>query len=238
MLIDRTDNEDLSMLDLLVSKLEENMDSKGIGFFDADKDETSIDDIVDHDGESRRRGFLDDDYMGRNPNRMEPRPVKRIKLVFNSKADFSTRHVFDRHEITDDGIYTASFLHITWDYITGVFAIYTGVDTYEKDTSSKQNIQKKAYRSDSRCVHVSLDFGLKYRRDIQLIKVRLGKLYSKLVIDRKTGEERQARKDLTEAAIAAFPDLIDPLILGGSLNEKRNDRGILIEGRSSSEDSV
>lgn len=178
------------MLDLLVSKLEENMATKGIRVFDAEKDELTVDAIVSDEDDFCSRelgGYIVD-------SKLEFKPVKRIKLMFNSKADFRDKYAFERKDIADDGIYTASFLHITWDYVTCAFFLYIGTDLYEKDLQSKNNTQKRAYKSDTQCISINLNFGLKYRRDIQLIKIRLGKLYSKLIIDRKTEKETWARK--------------------------------------------
>ena len=233
MLIDKTGAEDISILDLLVSKLEESMNLKSIKFFDYTRHEVEISDIATNDEDSyRRRPFNDEED---DSEVFKPRPIKRVKIWFDSKADFGDRYSMDRREIVDDGIYTGSFLHIEWDYITNLFQIYIGTNQYEKDSSTKS--QKKAYRSDCISSSICLDFGLKYRREIRLIKVRLGKLYSGLIRDKQAEREAFARKDFTAAAVSAFPDLLDPLILGGSLNEERNDRRVLGEGRGSSEDS-
>jgi hypothetical protein len=233
MLIDRTTIEDISTLDLLVSKLEEYMNFKGIKFFDYARNEVEIDEIATFDGHHSRRSPFDDDYVV-NTKEFKPRPIKRVKILFDSKADFHDRYSMDRQEIVDDGTYIGSFLHIEWDYITNMFQIYIGANTYEKESNSKN--QKKVYRSDCTSANICLDFGLKYRREIRLIKVRLGKLYSRLIRDRAAEREAFIRKGFTAAAVSAFPDLLDPLILGGSLNEERNDRGISGEGRSGSED--
>lgn len=231
MLIDRTTVEDISTLDLLVSKLEECMGFKGIKFFDYICNEVEIDEIATSDDQSRRRMF--DDYEP-NTKEFKPRPIKRVKILFDSKADFRDRYSIDRQEIVDDGIYVGSFLHIEWDYITNMFQIYVGANTYEKESNTKS--QKKVYRSDCTSADICLDFGLKYRREIRLIKVRLGKLYSRLIRDRAAEREAFIRKGFTAAAVSAFPDLLDPLILGGSLNEERNDRRISGEGRSDQQD--
>ena len=230
MLIDRTTVEDISTLDLLVSKLEECMNLRGIEFFNYIRNEVNINEITTFDGNSQESLFDDEP----NTKEFKPRSIKRVKILFDSKADFHECYSIDKREIVDDGIYTGSFLHIEWDYITNIFQIYIGANTYEKESNSKN--QKKVYRNDYISANIGLNFGLKYRREIRLIKVRLGKLYFSLIRDKAAEREAFIRKDFTAAAVSAFPDLLDPLILGGSLNEKRNDRGISGKGRSDQQD--
>jgi hypothetical protein len=124
-------------------------------------------------------------------------------------------------EIINDDTSIGSFLHIEWDYITNVFQITIGTNQYEKDVNSLR--QKRTYkRTDCVRSSIGLNFGLKYRREISSIKVRLGKLYANLVRDKQAEQNAHARKNFTDTAVSAFPDLLDPLILGSSLNEKRD----------------
>ena len=76
---------------------------------------------------------------------------------------------------------------------------------------------------DNAAANMTFDFRGENRREIKLIKIRLGKLYSKLVVDKKSKEERYFRKQLTDVALSTFPDLIDSLILGGAVDEKGDD---------------
>lgn len=234
MLIDRTTVEDLSMLDLLVSKLEESMNLRGIKFFDYEKSQVEIANLSNEYDSDPFSSPLDEEV---ELKMLGPRPIKRIKLKFNSKADFHDRYSMNGRDTLDDGIYTASFLHIEWDYVTSLFNVYVGTNSYEKENNSIIK-QRRMFHSNSTGSTVNLDFRFKYRREIQLIKIRLGKLYSKLVRDKKAEEERFARKNITEAAVGAFPDLLDPLILGGSLNEERNSARVPGERGSDSKDST
>lgn len=233
MFIKKIGIEDLSMLDLLVSKLEENMKLYGINFFRNAREESSISRVYEnsHENEDFNRSgsfeMIDESCIAR--------PLMRAKIMFDSKGDFANRFDMDLRTIADDGIFISSYLHIEWDYFTSVFEINIGTNEYEKE---KNNLsQKRVYRSNTKSSVIEIDFGFEYRREIQLIKIRLGKLYSGLIRDTAAERDAFVRKGFTEAAMAAFPDILDPLILGGSLNEKRDDRGVSGEGRDSSKDA-
>lgn len=220
MSIKRATQEDLALLDLLVSKLEERMDSDGIKFFNYELHEADISDI----GSERNDLFDSYEDPSLKYKELTRKPVKRVEIQFNSKADFRDRWSLERSSFPDDGIYAASLLGITWDYYTNVFSIYVGTQSYEKEVDkhkSGQNTTIRASHTDSS--HTNIDFGFKNRREIISIKVRLGKLYSKLKSDRLTEEENMARKKLLDTAMQAFPDIIDSLILGRP-DEKRDDR--------------
>ena len=233
MLIKRTNVEDISILDLLVSKLEECMDLKSIKFFEYSCNTVDIGDITRYDEDDRRYERCGD-YESDPKENLGPRPVKRVKILFDSKAHFFDHNYMDSRELPDDGVYTSSLLNIEWDYVTSVFHILIGANTYERELNSKN--QRKVYGGERTTSDIYMDFDLKYRHEIRLIKVRLGRLYSKLIRDKAAEREAVIRKKFTAAAVSAFPDLLDPLILGGSLNEERNRGRILSEGRDDQQD--
>jgi len=232
MRIEKITSEDVSMLDLLTSKLEENLAIYGTDFFRNKVTHAHISSLYDEESEERlgsrnRPAFSD---WSNDPPQLGA--VKRVQIQFDSKADFYDRYDMSSCSIPDNGQYLSSFLQIEWDYITGVFYIYIGTHEYEKDTSSV-NI-KKVYRSEQKNSHVFLNFDSQYRSDIQRIKIRLGKLYFSLFKNNDDKREAFARKSFTDAAVSAFPDILDPLILGGSLSEERNDRAVSSKRRNDS----
>jgi len=234
MQIDNASKEDVAMLDLLIFKLEENMDSMGVKFFSYTKSKTKISNIMPSSSDEDYSYYDDDDDTMGDPtlSLLEPGLVTRVKLKFHSKADFSDRFSFDRPDIIDDGIYIGSFLNIEWDHITNMISIFIGHDMYDKKT--KNNYLERVGGGDSfRC---SFDFKLKYRHDIKLIKTRLGIMYAKIIVDKKAQEENHARAQLAKNATTAFPDLLDPVLLGGSLYEERNTRRILSKRRNGAKD--
>lgn len=225
MLIKRTNLEDLTILRLLVDKLEEQFVESGIDFFNYDVSHEEIE-FVNSDPEwgISKRPEWGISKRNEEDARHESRvgPVKRVTIKFHSKADFPDRYSFDERNILDDGNYIAATLNITWDYFTSCFSIRVGTVTYEKELNA-QSILKGINRMDHHVANMTFDFKDKNRCEIKLIKIRLGKLYSKLVVDKKSKEERYFRKQLTDIALEAFPDLIDSLILGVASDEKGND---------------
>lgn len=215
MLIDRPTHEDLSMLNLLISKLEDSLDKFGIQYFEYERSEMDIERIF------REHSGLNDDYYDYQDNEkplFKPRPVKRVELHFNSKRYFTNYWDMNEEEIDDNGEYVASFLKIEWDHITNIFTVCLGTIDFEKDSNNSKYL-RRTNTSESKMV---IDFSSEYRREIISIKKRLGKLYSKLIRDKKVERERRTRKNFTDSATKAFPDLLDPLILGGFFNEKRD----------------
>jgi hypothetical protein len=204
MQIKKTNLEDLAILKLFVNKLEEELENKGLDYFDTTVVNESIDSIRDpHD-------FHSLDY--------ESSPVmkkfsKRTRLYFNSSGMFFDDYMkLKRNSAPIDDTNSTSKLDIEWDYFTNVFAIR--VTSFEVSKSgSVTGLIDKNYETEAR---IDWDFGFENRRDIQLIKVRLGKLYKKVSVYKKNKRETDKRKTLIDVAVKAFPDFVDSLILGGS----------------------
>jgi hypothetical protein len=211
MFINRTNTEDLTMLRLFVDKLEEQMSEKGIKFFDYGVSVEELGSIVSDPD------WVIDKTPTVKPIEGKVGPIKRIVLRYHSKGLFYNKHSFDGPPALDDGIYTASTLSVEWDHFTNLFTIYVGNELYEKELVKQGQTPtlKRMSRSNSRHAHISLDFRFENRREIQLIKVRLSKLYAKLKRDKLLEQESFNRKQLTDIALEAFPDLLDSLILGG-----------------------
>ena len=109
MFINRTNQEDLTMLRLFVDKLEELMTDKGIKYFYYVVSSYELEDL-----------WVDSEYdmPSRSPEEERPEarvgPIKRVKLQFHSKGLFSNRFQLDELTPPDDGTYTASALNIEW----------------------------------------------------------------------------------------------------------------------------
>lgn len=213
MFLERTNNEDLTMLKLFISKLEEQMVDKGINFFDYEVNEEEIDHVIGDPEITRSTYDFDELKQISSLTR-----IRRVTIKFNSKAVFHNRFSLSNQTIPDDGTYTASTLEIQWDYLTNTFTIFVGSEVYEK-TGMISSGTSTLVRKDISTAFISLDFGFKNRHEIQSMKVRLGKLYAKLKRDKELEHDQFCRKKLADIALAAFPDLIDSLILGGSDEE-------------------
>ncbi len=212
--ITKPTQEDLVLLDLLVHKLEENHFRYGKEFFDHSVEESTINYITEGNEERCRNEGVDYSNC--------PNEVKRVKLMFHSKADFkSGRTLFDNSNpiVSQDDTLVASYLDIEWDYITGVFHVRVGLQEYEHDKNNnnvtKRMMRKSNYDDDDPVSsYTYIDFGFQYRREIQMIKVRLARLYKNIKRDKYEEEQAKFRRHLNSAANHAFPDLLDPLILG------------------------
>jgi hypothetical protein len=213
MQIKKTNSEDLAMLKLFVNKLEEELDNKGLDCFDTNVVSEIIEDIRDPSD------FSHVNFMNISDKSIMKKSVKRTRIFFNSNGVFYNYH--DRLQKADkpvsDDIGLTSKLDIEWDYFTNVFHIKVTSSEIRKSTSLNATMEK-SHESEA---EINWDFEFENRRDIQLMKVRLGKLYKKVAEYRKNKQEVEKRRELIDIAVKAFPDFVDSLILGGS-DEKRD----------------
>jgi len=213
MQIKKTNSEDLAMLKLFVNKLEEELENKGLDCFSINIVSEFIEDIRDPLDFSRIN-FME------NPGKSVMRKsVKRTRIFFNSNGVFYNH--YDRAQKADQPTNNdsgpTSALEIEWDYFTNVF--YIKVTSFEvRKSGSVTGLIDKTYESEA---EINWDFEFENRRDIQLIKVRLSKLYKKIAEYKKNKQEVEKRRELINIAVKAFPDFVDSLILGGS-DEKRD----------------
>jgi hypothetical protein len=213
MQIKKTNSEDLAMLKLFVNKLEEELDNKGLDCFGTNVVSEIIEDIRDPSD------FSHINFMETHGKSVMKKSVKRTRIFFNSNGIFYNH--YDRSQIadkpTDNDSGPTSALQIEWDYFTNVFHIKVTSSEVRK-TGSVTGFVDKNYESEA---EINWDFEFENRRDIQLIKVRLGKLYKKVAEYKLYKKEVEQRRELINIAVKAFPDFVDSLILGGS-DEKRD----------------
>lgn len=229
-MINRTTDEDLVILELLTSKLEECYNSLGYAFFATSVNKEKLNSIIHRDifDESE----YDDDPTHSTAGSLKPGPVKRTRIRFHSKGDLKDRFFGDHSGVVfgENDEKSASAISIEWDYITNVFEISVSHDTYEINQYTTAKSSNKSGTQWSRLpgspAALSLNFLYKNRYDIKMIKIRLGKLFKKVKRDNLMILEETQRKHLSEVTMAAFPDLFDSLILGVKPNEKRDDRGV------------
>jgi hypothetical protein len=206
MQIKKTNLEDLAILKLFVNKLEEELNNKSLNYFDVRAINESIRFIQDSTG-YRLLEYEQDSCIAQ-------KHIKRICIMFNSKGIFDSFWEF-RSKSSEDASQDAggtSKLEIEWDYLTNVFNVSVILDEFNKITTPSGFLPKK----NENIAQISWDFGYENRRDIKLIKIRLGKLYKKIFEYKKNKIETDCRKTLIDVAVKAFPDFVDSLILGGS----------------------
>jgi len=205
MYISKITKEDLSTLYLIVDKLENNFNEYGISFFNYSISKKLPSSIYDE-----CYGDIDlfPDYIDVSDSHF----VDRVTMYFNSKADFDRNFINEDDSIMVSDNRSASTLAIEWDYLTNVFNIRIGLNQYTEDNRNPNKMRKSAIEG----LSFYLDFKFENRRDIILIKTRLGKLYKKIKRDKAIEKDVSTRIQISNLVEKAFPDLFDSLILGVS----------------------
>lgn len=211
--IDKASLEDLTYLRLLVDKLEEQMLNKGIKYFDHSRSQENITNVLS-DREEDAWSHSDGEK-----HEAKLKPIKRVKVKYHSKAIFYDVFSFDKPRIKDNDELIASSLTIEWDHFTNVFLVIVGHETYEKPDPARPD---KLRRADNKTATINFDFKSEYRREIIIIKTRLGKLYKQILRDKELERTTFYRKTLADITMEAFPDFMDSLLLGGFSGEKGN----------------
>lgn len=209
MKINNAQKEDLDLLKLLVSKLEECIQQYGVDFLINKSHESHISNLFSYDEAGYDTASL-----------CAPNPIKRVEIRFSNKKYWGYHWFSDGKMLDDnDGQYQSPYLNICWDHFSSLFEIDMGIHEFTVDTTNP----KKIRHVNTVGKQIAYNFGFNYRREIMGIKIRLGKMYAKLKHDKAAMEDQKNRKEFTDIANKTFPDLFDLLILGGITNEKRDD---------------
>jgi hypothetical protein len=204
---------DLQLLKSVVSKLEESAASCGVTHFSTEKIPASLTTLTRDFLSDYRGAFahsLDDD------DKLKDVKIRRMVLTFSQKPLSTLGNHYGRYPTvvgTDTSDFTS--IAVTWDIITDIVELYFSV--YGFKHTSKEGVQVfEANNSEN----ITINFGTKYRRDMRLIKNRLGKLFMVKNRDVLLIREEEIRQIYSQSVLGLIPDLYDSILFNGADDEK------------------
>lgn len=204
MYISKITKEDLSTLQLLVSKLEDSYNQYGVEFFNHNFCKQSPSSIyIDCYGDEYTSVFNEEEEG-------DYHQVNRTTIYFNSKANFNNYNDVNSRGSDNALDNTSSSIAIEWDKLTNVFNVKISHQIHYNDARNSGLLTKSNHDN----ISFYMDFKFENRRDIILIKTRLGLLYKKIKRDKFLERDMSTRARITHVAAKAFPDIFDSLILG------------------------
>lgn len=204
---------DLQLLKSVVYKLEESAASCSITHFSTEKIPASLTTLT-RDFLSDYRGVFA--YVDEDESKLKDVKIKRMMITFSQKPLSTLGAHYGRYTNvvgTDTSDFTS--IAVTWDIITDIVELY--FCAYGFKHTSKEGVQVYDVNSSE---SITINFGTKYRRDMRLIKNRLGKIFMVKNRDVLLIKEEEIRHIYSQSVLGLIPDLYDSILFNGADDEK------------------
>ena len=206
---------DIQLLKSTISKIEDNALFYGITHFSTEVEAMSMTSLTRDFLTDYRASYAPSIDSEDNPRRIKGVVIKRMCFTFCQRPIHHS-DTWGRYTVVAGGD-TSNFTSIsfTWDIVTDIIEVAFSLYTFR---STNKNGEHNFDSENGE--FIMINFGSQYRRDIRLIKNRLGKLFMSKKRDVKILKEEATRRVFNAAVNALIPDLYDSILFNGVDDEK------------------